>query len=254
LVNDCNLKTVGLIQARMNSKRLPGKVLLPLLGKPVLWHMYKRLKQSKLLDEVVVSTGPENLNKKICDYLSSENIPFFSGSEIDLIDRIYQTALHFNASIIVRVTADCPFIDPNLVDKILTEYFKTSNQYDLASNSYVHTFPHGLDIDVYPIETIQRLHNVIKEPEFREWFPTYVEKHQKEFKILNITNEKNLSKLRLTIDYPEDYEFTKLVYRELYTDDHVFTIDEILELLSKKPDLIKINSKYTEHRNIDAPV
>lgn len=254
MANDGNLKTIGLIQARMNSTRLPGKVLLPILGKPVLWHMYHRLKQSKLIDEVVISTGPENKNKKICDYLSSEDIPFFSGSEVDLIDRIYKTALCFDASTIVRITADCPFVDPNVVDKILTEYFKTKNQYDIVSNSNTHSFPHGLEIEVYPIETIKKLHTVIKELKFREWFPTYIEKHPNEFNILNITNNQNLSKFRLTIDYPEDYDLSQLIYQELYPDNHIFLMEDIVELLSRRPDLVKINSKYLEHVNIDAPI
>ena len=247
-------KVVGLIQARMNSERLPGKVLLPILGKPVIWHMHNRLKQSKLLDNVVISTSSNKENQKIRDFASNENIPYFSGSELDLLDRMYQAALQYNATTVVRITGDCPFVDPQIVDLMLSEYFNKKTEYDLALNSKIHTFPHGLEVEIYPIETLRKLLSKISQPEFREWFIIYLYKHDKDFKILNITNKKNLSKIRLTIDYQEDYEFTKLIYQELYRDNHIFLMDEIVDLLSRKPELIKINSKYSDHRNIDAPI
>lgn len=247
------MKTIGLIQARLNSERLPRKGLLPILGKPILWHMFHRLSESKLLDGVVISTGPKNKNKELCDYLSDQNIPFYAGDENDLIDRIHKTALHFNSSTIVRITGDCPFVDPNVVDKILKEYFRTKNNYDLVCNSKIHTYPHGLEVEVYPIETIQKLDDAIKESNLREWFPVYIDKHLDEFRILHISHSRNLSQYRLTIDYLEDYDFTKLVYQELYQSKSIFSMEDIIELLVKKPELTKINSKYIQHRNLDAP-
>lgn len=250
-----NSKTniIGVIQARMNSSRLPGKVLNEILGKPVLWHIYQRLKQSKLLDDVVISTGPENKNKEICDFAKNENIKFFSGSETDVVDRFYETAKHFDASAIVRITADCPFVDPVIVDTMLTQYISTKGKYDVVMNSKIHSYPHGLEVQIYPFETLKKLHSDIKDPELRDWFIVYIEKNPNDFNVLNIAHEKNLSKFRLTMDYPEDYEFTKLVYQELYKENHIFLLDEIIELLSKRPDLVAINSKYLDHRNIDAP-
>ena len=98
------LKIIGVIQARMDSKRLPGKVMLEILGKPILWHIYERLKKCKTLDLVVISTGEYSNNKQICDFALQNNIPYYSGSETDLIDRLYQTAIHFQSSAIVRIT------------------------------------------------------------------------------------------------------------------------------------------------------
>jgi spore coat polysaccharide biosynthesis protein SpsF len=253
LKNTSKNKVIGLIQARMNSTRLPGKVLFEISGKPILWHMYQRLKQSKLLDDVVISTGPKIKNKKIYDFASKENINCYFGSEGDLIERLFQTAQYYDASAIVRVTGDCPFVDPVIVDTMLSQYIKTKDKYDIVMNSKTHTFPHGLEIEIYPFETIKKLHFTIKDTRLREWFPVYIDKNQNDFKILNVTSEKDYPKFRLTVDYIEDYEFTKSVYQELYKDGHIFLLDEIVDLLSKRADLVKINSEHIDKINIDAP-
>jgi spore coat polysaccharide biosynthesis protein SpsF len=239
----------------MNSKRLSGKAMLDILDKPILWHIYNRLKACTHLDSVVISTGEYVNNKPICEFALKNNIPLYEGSELDLIDRIYRTALHFNSSAVVRITADCPLIDPKVIDKIITEYVNKSDQYDIVTNwSKMRTFPHGLDAEIYSIGALKKMWEEIKQPELREWFPLYyTEKNPALFRIFTITNPTNLSNLRWAMDYPEDYEFIKQIYQILYKETTVFGMEDVLDLIKKQPSLTEINSKYSGHHNVDAP-
>ena len=247
------MKIIGVIQARLSSSRLQNKVLLEIIGKPMLWHIYNRLSKSKLLDQVVISTGEVKNNSAIHEFALKNNIPIYVGSESDLIDRLYQTALYYNASAIVRITGDCPLVDPLLVDKLISEYLKGNQEYDIVTNCQHRTFPHGLDIEVFSFDILKKMWQDIKEPELREWFPFYITKNPNSFKILNVDNETDLSNLRWTVDYPEDYDLIKQIYEGLYKDDKVFVMNDILELLDKNKTLNTINSKYVGYHNIGAP-
>jgi spore coat polysaccharide biosynthesis protein SpsF len=247
------LKTIAVVQARMNSKRLPGKVMLNIIGKPLVWHIYNRLKKSKLVSDVVVSTGDSENNELLCKFLENNNIPHFFGDETDLIDRLYQTAKRFNADIIVRITGDCPLADPKIIDNLISTFIDSSEQYDIVINNEKHTFPHGLDVEVYSFKILEKLWNEIKNPEFREWFTLYFKKNNSNYNVLNIESPENLSSYRWTVDYPEDFEFVKTIYENIYTTNPNFLMDDIIKLLKEKPELLKINSKYNGFHNIDAP-
>jgi spore coat polysaccharide biosynthesis protein SpsF len=237
----------------MNSKRLPGKVMKEILGKPILWHLVQRLKHCKNLDEVVISTGSYKNNKEIHEFTKKFKIPLFSGSEGDVIDRIYQTAKTFDATIVVRITADCPFMDPKILDEMISIFIENLVKYDILVNNKPPTFPHGLDAEIYSFQTLDILWNSIKKPELREWFPLFIEKNSELFRIHNFSNNTNLSHLRWTVDYQEDFEFTQKIFEKLYHLKKIFLIDDILELLEKEPELSDINSKYVGYHNVDAP-
>lgn len=247
------MKVVAVIQARLSSKRLPKKVMMDILGKPVIWHVYNRLSFCKSLSEVVIATGDLNNNKEICEFAEKNQIKYHAGSELDLIQRLSQTSLKFNADAIVRITSDCPLVDPQIVDKLVYTYEKNKEQYDIVTNCQAHTFPHGLDVEVYSSKLLQRLNDEIKEPELREWFPLFIIKNQQNFRILNIKNDDNLSRIRLTLDYPKDYELIKKIYQNLYREGTTFYMHDILDLVRRQPDLLSINSEHVEHRNVDAP-
>lgn len=249
------LKIIGVIQARMRSTRLPGKVMLEILGKPILWHIYNRLMNCKKLNQVVISTGEYAYNSEICDFAQKNKIPYFEGSEIDLIDRLYKTSIKFNACALVRITADCPLVDPKVIDMMVDGYLDKKDHYDIVRNygDLIRTFPHGLDVEVYSVESLKKMWDEIKSIELREWFPLYVKQNPKSFRILEIQNTTDQSSLRWTVDYPEDYEFVQKIYEKLYADNKVFYYDDILELLNKQPDLKSINSKYVGYHNVDAP-
>lgn len=237
----------------MNSQRLPGKVLLEILGKPILWHIHNRLKNTKLLSDVVISTGEYENNSDICNFALNNNIKYFSGNETDLIDRLYKTAIAFDASAIVRITADCPLTDPKIVDNLVSEYITKHEKYDIITNCQIRTFPHGLDAEVYSTDVLKKMWEEINDVQLREWFPFYIEKNPSKFRILNITDTDNRSQLRWTIDYPEDFEFVKQIYHNLYNEKSVFGMDDVLNLLKKKPELSTINSKYVGYHNVNAP-
>jgi len=237
----------------MNSQRLPGKVMLEILQKPIIRHIYDRLKISKTLHDVVISTGKFQDNKSICEYAQNHAIPYFSGSENDLIDRLYQTTIKFNADAIVRITSDCPLVDPQIVDELVTEFLHNNDKYDIVTNCKIRTFPHGLDAEVYSLNILRKLWQEIKEPQLREWFPFYIEKNPSQFRILNIENTTDQHNLRWTVDYPEDFQFVKSVYENLYEKNNAFGMKEILQLLQTKPELSNINSKYVNHHNVGSP-
>lgn len=236
----------------MNSTRLPGKVMLNLSGKPIIHHIYDRLSTCKKIDLVVISTGEYELNKEICEYAKKHNFPLFVGNENDLIDRLYKTALNFEASAIVRITADCPVVDPIIVDQLISKFLSNEEEYDIITNCKIPTFPHGLDIEVYSTNILKKLWNEIPKLELREWLPIYIKKHPKDFRVLNISNETNLSHLRLTLDYKEDFDLIEKIYENMTSN--IFYLEDMIKLFEEKPEILKINAKYVGHHNIDAPV
>ena len=239
----------------MHSTRLPDKVMLNILGKPIIWHIYNRLTHCKNLNKIVIATGDYDQNSQICNFAQKNSIPYFIGSEKDLIDRLYKTSVHFDASAIVRITSDCPLVDPQIVDMMASEYINKKDQYDIVRNygDVIRTFPHGLDAEIFSHTSLEKMWNEIKSPELREWFPLYVKQNPKLFRILEIKNSTNFSNLRCTVDYPEDFEFVKRVYEILYDENKIFYLTDIVNLLNKQPDLKSINSKYMGYHNIDAP-
>lgn len=247
------LKVIGLIQARFFSSRLPGKALLKIHNKPILLHIYERLRYCSFLNQIVIATGDFEKNKAICEFAIKNNIPYYSGNESDLIDRIYKTAKKFEADAVVRITGDCPLVDPKLVNKLVDEFIKNS-KIDLVTNCQEKTFPHGLDVEVYSKKMLQRLWEDIKDEKFREWFPLYVYNNRNKFKILNIKNTKNLSRLRWTVDYMEDFEFVTKIFDELYDNKTIFYMENILDLITRKPQITKINEKHIGTHNYDAPI
>jgi spore coat polysaccharide biosynthesis protein SpsF len=128
-----------------------------------------------------------------------------------------------------------------------------NQQYDIVTNCKVRTFPHGLDVELYSFNSLEKMWREIKQPEIREWFPFFVEKNPSLFKVLNIENDQNLSNMRWTVDYPEDFELVKNIYQSLFKENQVFTTKDVLNLLDKNPKLAEINSKYAGHHNVGAP-
>jgi spore coat polysaccharide biosynthesis protein SpsF len=248
------VKIVALIQTRLGSKRLPNKALLVLRGKPIIWHIYNRLQHAKLVNQVVISTGQFEKNKEICELASRYKISYYAGSELDLIDRLYKTALNFEADAIVRITGDNPLVDPTIVDKLVSEFVQKNDRFDIVTNSRKKTFPHGLDVEIYSVKILKKLWNEIKDPSLREWFTTYIDKNNANFRILNVEHTENLTDFRWTLDYEEDYEFIKEIYENLYLENKIFVMQDILKLLEQKPELSSINSKYVDHHNIGSPL
>lgn len=250
-MENSNKKIVAIIQARMGSTRLEKKALKEIMGRTLIEWINYRLGFCKEIDQIVLSTAETPENDPLAEAAEKLGIPVFRGSEKDLISRLLGTAKEFSAQAIVRITGDCPLVDPALVDKLVREY-QNNPELDYVCNIFPPTFPDGLDIEVISLPALEKLDKEVKDELRREWLTTTILENPDKFKILNIPCEKgNLSALRLTVDYSEDFELARIIFEELHQDERIFGFDEILELFGKKPELISINEKWVDKTIVD---
>jgi spore coat polysaccharide biosynthesis protein SpsF len=232
-----------IIQARMNSSRLTGKVMKKIMGKPLLELLIERLKHCRYVDEIIVATTTNAVDDVIEALAMRLSVKSMRGSEEDVLDRYFQAAKKFNLDHIVRITADCPLIDPAIVDKILKYYIDTNFKYDYLCNTLKPTFPDGMDVEIFSFEVLKKIHEFSKEKYLREHVCGYIIENPDQFNIKNYTNDEDLSSLRWTVDTPEDFSFVKIIFERLYPSKNTFHMSDILELIRQDPELMKINSK-----------
>ncbi len=239
-------KVLGVVQARIGSTRLPRKVMLPLGDRPMLAQVIRRLKAAQRVDEVVLATADNEENRPLLDVARAEGVRAYAGSETDLADRFYQTALAFGGDAIVRVTADCPLVDPDVADS-LVDMFNANPALDLATNNKPSTFPHGLDAEVMSMAALTRLWTETEPGIKREWFTLNFTAEGSPYRWANLPHSADLTHMRWTVDYPEDMEFVAQVFAELDCPDRVFGIAHILDLLARRPDIGRINAVHCNH-------
>jgi spore coat polysaccharide biosynthesis protein SpsF (cytidylyltransferase family) len=232
------MKTVAIIQARMTSRRLPGKVLMDLAGIPMLSHVIRRAEAANVFDQVIVATSMDPTDDLLERYCTSQGKTCFRGSLSDVLERYYQAASVHGADVIVRLTADCPLLDPAVIRKVVQAF--DPGIHDYRSNVIRRTYPKGLDTEVLSLSALTRTRNEARLPEEREHVTPYIHKHPEIFRTTHVTQEKDLSKLRWTVDEPQDLAFARAVYAEL--GDGVFGQEEILALLARRPALSSINA------------
>lgn len=244
-----DLNIVAIIQARMGSTRLPGKVMKDILGKPVIIWDLDRIYLSKLIDEIVVAIPYGKENDVIIDTIKEYNdkIVTTRGSEDDVLDRYYQAAVQTNADVVVRITSDCPLIDSAVIDNVIEQFL--NNDCDYCSNSLIRTYPRGLDTEVFSFKALEEAYHEAKKDYEREHVTPYIIENPDKFKLLNVANDIDLSHLRWTLDTKEDFEFIDAVYKKIYPKKQLFLMDDVLELLDMEPELIGINS-HIEQKNI----
>lgn len=243
---DKKSEVVAIIQARMASTRLPGKVLLDIQGKPLLEHVIDRVGAAKLIDSTVIATSSNERDEAIIQFAKSRGIAYYVGSEDDVLDRFYQTAKRFNVNIIVRITPDDPFKDPEVIDKVVSYYLSDIDSLDYVSNTIEPTYPEGLDVEVFSFQALEKAWREASKPSERGHVTPYMWNHPKFFRLANIENDENLSHLRWTIDAEEDLRFAREVYARLYRGQ-VFLMKDILALLRAEPGLTKINQGITRN-------
>jgi glutamate-1-semialdehyde 2,1-aminomutase/spore coat polysaccharide biosynthesis protein SpsF len=219
---------VALIQARMASTRLPGKVLADIVGKPMLLRVVERARRATALDRVVVATSDEASNQPLLEFCADHNIETFAGDERDVLDRFYKAARVTGASTVVRLTADCPMISPSVIDRVVRAFYDVGCDY--ASNVGQQTFPDGLDCEVFSFAALERAHREAGQPAEREHVTPYLRLSGK-FKTINIASEDRLmGKLRWTVDEPNDLDFVREVYAAM-TDADAFDYPDVLAFL-----------------------
>jgi spore coat polysaccharide biosynthesis protein SpsF len=243
-----NFKVVIIVQARMGSTRLPGKHLKQILGRPMLSFLIERLRRVKKAQEIIIATTDQLIDEKIIKVCKEEKVNYFRGDEENVLDRYYQTAKKFKAKIIVRITADCPLIDPEIIDRTINVFLDNYPKFDYVSNSLNHTFPRGMDVEVFSFESLKKVVKWGMSSEEKEHVTPYYYRHPEKFSLENVENEKNLSSFRLTVDTPEDFFLISKIIQELYPLNPNFTLVDILNLLAKHPDWLVINSKVQQKK------
>lgn len=248
------IKKVGaIVQARMGSIRLPGKVLKNLSkNDSVLGVLIKRLKSSKELDNIIIATTPDEKDKAIIEEVKNYNVDWYIGDEENVLKRYYDAAKKYTLSIIIRITSDCPFIDPKILDDMI-RFYKLNN-YDYIRNVDETTnFSRGFEIEIFNIEVLKETFSRAKIKSEKEHVTYYIYTHPEKFTLYsyNVENLKKFENLRLTIDEEDDLLMCREVYKKLIEKgkNYDFSIYDIIELVEKNPSLMDIN-KHVQHKKV----
>lgn len=234
--------TVAIIQARMGSSRFPGKVMMPILKRPLLSYVIERLQRCTLCDDIVVATTKNPKDQTIIDFCRKEHVYFFVGDEKDVLDRYLEAAKNVGAEVIVRVTADCPLIDPKVVDQCIQTLLDHGPSCDYVSNVIERTYPRGLDVEVFLMSCLEQVKRYAKSPEELEHVTTYILHHLDRFNIFSLTQPNNTSNYRLTVDTQEDFDLIKKIIELLYPIKENFTTEDVIKLLKEHPEWLEINA------------
>ena len=246
-------KVIASIQARASSTRLPGKILKKICNKPMLLLMLERLSNAKLLDDIIVSTTNNKNDDEVYELAKSQGYKVFRGNEFDCLDRHYQAVKNVGAKFICKITPDCPLIDPKVVDTVIRYFLENKDRFDYVSNVHPATYPDGLDVEMFSMSALEKSWKESKTEEEREHTTTYMWKHPTLFRIGSVVmpKEENLfTKERWTVDYPEDFQFVKAIYENLYDDGRIFLMEEILEFLKQRKDIKQINQHLVDHNAV----
>jgi spore coat polysaccharide biosynthesis protein SpsF len=236
-----NNKVTAIIQARMGSTRLPGKVLKDVAGRPMIEQMMHRLSRAKRLNRIVAATSTTVGDDPLAELLYKNGILTFRGPENDVLSRYYEAAKVFNADVVVRLTGDCPLIDPFIVDEVVKRHLDSDADY--TSNTLERTFPLGMDTEVFSFKVLEKAYRQAKENYQREHVTPYFYLNPGIFKLQGIKAEGKLHRpdLRLTVDTAEDLELIRAIYNRLGQNGRFFNTEEVIELLDTLPELVAIN-------------
>ena len=241
-------KTVAIIQARMGSTRLPGKVMKKLCGQTILAHDIERVKQARTLDDIVVATTISDADDIIFTESLKCGVKVFRGSEKDVLSRYYFAATEHGANIVVRITSDCPLIDPKVIDNIVA-FFKEGG-YDIVANVgsdlSKRTYPRGLDTEVFSYAALQEAYNNANEIYQREHVTPYIYENAK--RLFYFKNDVDYSQYRWTLDTEEDWQLIQKLYEHLYHGKHDFYLADILNLIEQNPELCEINKDIEQKK------
>ena len=232
----------GIIQARMNSSRLPGKIMLKACGKTMLELMIERIQRSKKLDKVIIATTTNPKDDTIEEFCIDKKIEYFRGSEEDVLSRYKHTADKFGSDIIVRICSDCPLIDPKIIDETISVYL--SNKYDFVNtlSPNPRSFPDGMGIEVFSHSILNEAFQKAKKLSEREHVTFFMWMQPEKFAVHRLDCKQDFSKYRLNLDYVEDYNLIKSIFENLYTLNHQFTMEDIINWLNDNPEILKLNA------------
>ncbi|MDP3703824.1 MAG: glycosyltransferase family protein [Candidatus Omnitrophota bacterium] len=237
----------AIIQARTGSSRLPNKVLRPVLDKPLLAYLIERLQASRRLDRIIVATTTNQADDAIEALVHQLQIPCIRGSEDDVLSRYYLAASQHRLEHVVRVTADCPLLDPEILDRVVGHYLDRTPGIDYVSNVRPPTYPDGLDVEVFSMRVLSRMHQLADQPYQREHVTTYVAEHPDQFRCENVAHGEDLSRHRWTVDTEEDFQLVRCIIEALYPVTPRFTMQAVLALLTQHPELERLNRHHVRN-------
>lgn len=240
------MKKLIIIQARMTSTRLPGKVLKTVLGKTLLEHQVERLQRVPHADGLVMATTVNETDQPIVDLCETLNIPVFRGSETDVLSRYYEAGRLYEADVVVRVTSDCPLIDPAVVNEVIGFYLAHPDEYDYVSNTLDRTYPRGLDTEVFPFSLLEQAHREATQPEEREHVTPFIYRHPERFRLHQIKQSPSHAEERWTVDTAEDFELVRRILEVLYPTQPDFSQADVLALLDVYPDWRALNAEIMQ--------
>lgn len=240
----------AIIQARMDSTRLPGKVMMTIEKNPLLYYVIKQTLASRLIDDVIIATTTSSSDKIIRDYCKKNNFTYFVGSNNDVLDRYYQCAKKFHCNPIVRISADSPLIDPTIINQVVSKFL--NNSYDFVSNNiekinsnWEHStcnYPIGTVVEVCSFNCLKQVWKNSKLKSEREHVFPYIQSNHKSFRLSNVKSRKNLSHIRITVDKKNDLKFVREIFSHLPKNKKRFTIKDIEKIITSNPNLLKINN------------
>lgn len=238
------MRVVAVIQARMGSTRLPGKALSDLAGEPMLARVVNRSRRAKMIDEVVVATTNELRDETIVELCNISSVACFRGCEDDVLDRYHQAAKAHKADVVVRITSDCPLIEPEIIDLVVRP-FVDGESFDYVSNTLLpRSYPRGLDVEVIGFEALARAWREDKSPASREHVTPYIYRHPDSFRLSPVVNDRDLSSMRWTVDTSDDLAFVRRIYHNFGHDQ--FSWRDVLTLLNAHPEWLDINRHVTQ--------
>ena len=235
-------KTLAIIQARMASIRLPGKVLMQIQGKPILWYLVERLKRARMISEMIIATSSEVTDEPIVAFCQYNNLKVFRGSESDVLSRYAEAASLFDSQIIIRICADSPLLDPVIIDDFVIEFLSSNKKYDYLSNTINQTYPLGMNVEIFTKTALEEANVLAKYKYEREHVTPYIYNNPLRYRICQKHLQEDFSKIRLTVDVVEDFNLIKLLIEHFHSQITNLGLDEILSFYVSCPDVFKINS------------
>lgn len=241
-------KTAIIVQTRMTSTRLPGKVLKEVLGKTLLEYLIERLRRVELANAMIIATTINDSDLPIVDICNRLGVHVTRGSEYDVLARYYETARLHNVDLIVRVTSDCPLIDPQVIDKAIRFFHEHDTAYDYVTNGLTQSYPYGMSTEVIPFRVLEEAaREGYAEPE-REHVTPFIYLRPERYRIGQVIHEENLSRHRWTVDTPEDFELVRRILEALYPTNPEFGMRDVLSLLRSHPEWSDINSHVRQKK------
>ncbi len=237
------MNITAIVQARMGSTRLPGKVLMDIGGESVLARVVHRLKRASQIREIVIATSAEVKDGVIVRECERLAVSCFRGSEHDVLERYWRAAEQFRCDVVVRVTSDCPLIDPDVVDEVITAFI--DKEADLACNDFPRTFPRGLDVEVLTIDALRRAREMSDQHYQREHVTPVIYERPEIFSVVSVQTKPDLSHLRWTLDTREDLALVRAIYSYFYNRDE-FGWQEVVELMRRRPELAAMNAHIAQ--------